>query len=242
MRNHYLAVQRYQNEWFVLENKLQASVLASSAQPSAALRQAKPDRQGYRWIVGYFGLIRGQRTFDLMTRLAERLSDDVLFKFRGIMTTVDSGSFVAALERNKNMVFEGDYVCPRDLPALYRSVDFAWALDLEHAKHNSRWLLPCRFYEAGLFGVPCLAVREFEVGRLVDELDVGWTFDAPLEDALVAFFRSLSAEDYTAKRDRLLRLPVSTFVSGEDVAALCRLLRGETELLSPAAESRYARA
>ena len=130
VRNYYLAVQQYQKDWFVLENKLQASVLDTAQRPSPGSGRTKTNWQSYRWVVGYFGLIRGQQTFDLITRLAERLSDQVLFKFSGIMTTVDSASFVAALERNKNMVFEGDYVSPRDLQRLYSSVDFAWALIL----------------------------------------------------------------------------------------------------------------
>jgi succinoglycan biosynthesis protein ExoL len=139
------------------------------------------------------------------------------------MTTVDSAGFVAALERNQNMVFEGDYVSPTDLRRLYSGVDFSQAFDLDNAKHNSRWLPLCRFYEAGLSGLPCLAVRGSEIGGLIDELDVGWTFADPLENSLVAFFRSLTEEDCSLKRDRLMRLPTSVFVSGEDIAALCRL-------------------
>ena len=77
-----------------------------------------------------------------------------------------------------------------DLETLYREVDFAWALDLEHTDHNSRWLMPCRFYEAGYFGVPCLAVRDFEVGTVVEQHGIGWTFDEPLEERLVRFFET----------------------------------------------------
>src|SRR5262249_43160393 len=127
-----------------------------------------------QWVVGYFGLIRGRQTFDLMTRLAARLRGTVLFKFRGVLTTVGTGHFTTALAENANMIYEGDYVNPRDLAVIYGEVDLAWALDLENVDHNSRWLLPCRFYEAGLHGVPCLAMRDFEVGRLIDRLEVGW--------------------------------------------------------------------
>src|ERR1700761_8174789 len=103
-----------------------------------------------------------------MTRLAERLKGKIIFKFRGALTTVDAGIFRAALRQLPNMEFGGPYLPHQDLAALYRSVDFAWALDLEHADHNSRWLMPCRFYEAGYFGVPCLAVRDFEVGSVLE--------------------------------------------------------------------------
>jgi succinoglycan biosynthesis protein ExoL len=221
--NYYAARQGYAGRWFLLENKLHHSALAHV--PKIRTLPETPSRQqGYRWAVGYFGLIRGQATFDLITRIAARLTGRVLFRFRGILTTVDRDKFVSALQINKNMVYEGDYRHPDDLARLYGSVDFAWALDLENAEHNSRWLLPCRFYEAGLFGVPCLAIRNFEVGSLIDRMGVGWVMEEPLEEAVVRFFERLTPEDYREKRRRLLELPQSTFIAEDDAARMCDVL------------------
>jgi succinoglycan biosynthesis protein ExoL len=107
---------------------------------------------------------------------------------------------------------------------LYRDVDFAWAIDLEHADHNSRWLLPCRFYEAGYFGVPCLAVHGFEVGSLLERHRIGWTFDEPLEEALVRFFEGLQPADYEHVRRRLCTVPGAMFVANDDLARLSAML------------------
>ena len=175
---------------------------------------------GRPWVIGYFGLIRGTATFDLMTRLAERLGEKVQFKFRGVLTTVDEAHFRRGLEQHANILYGGPYRPHDDLPELYGDVDFAWALDLENTDHNSRWLLPCRFYEAGHFGVPCLAVHGFEFGALIEEHRIGWTFGRPLEDQLVRFFETLTPEDYRVVRERLLAMPQSTFVAGEDVMRL----------------------
>lgn len=215
-RNFYGAIQHYGGEWFLLENKLHPSISHRTA----------PRVHGERrpWIVGYFGLIRGEETFDLITRLADRLRGKVLFKFRGVLTTVDKEKFEAVLQRCPNIVYGGPYLPHQDLEDLYGSVDFAWALDLEHADHNSRWLMPCRFYEAGYFGVPCLAVRGFEVGTALEKHHIGWTFAAPLEDSLVRFFEQLTPADYDDVRARLNAAPTSMFVAGEDVARLCTML------------------
>lgn len=219
-RSYYSMMQKYRGEWFLLENKLHEPIAAAPA-----VRERYTARDTSRpWVVGYFGLIRGEATFDLMTRLAERLGDKVLFKFRGVLTTVDQDRFHRALQRHPNMVYGGPYRPHDDLPSLYSEVDFAWALDLENADHNSRWLLPCRFYEAGHFGVPCLAVHGFEVGALLEEHRIGWTFGRPLEDSLAKFFETLTPADYREVRDRLLALPQSTFVAGEDVARLGAIL------------------
>jgi succinoglycan biosynthesis protein ExoL len=81
-------------------------------------------------------------------------------------------------------------------------------------------------------------VRGCELGDRIERLDVGWTFEPPLEDALVRFFETIGSEQYEAKRDRLLALPTDTFVAGADVAALCQKL----DRLPPVAAPRPARA
>jgi len=220
-RNYYAAVQHHRGPWFLVENKLHPSI-ARIARPPAR----PPVRGGRPWVVGYFGLIRGEETFSLMARLAERLQGKVQFVFRGALTTVDSKRFHETLGRLPNMVYGGPYQPHADLETIYRQVDFAWALDLEHTDHNSRWLLPCRFYESGYFGVPCLAVRDFEIGSVVQRHGIGFTFEQPLEDRLVRFFEELTADDYERISRTLSQMPVDMFVAGDDVARLCRLMDG----------------
>jgi succinoglycan biosynthesis protein ExoL len=223
--HHYFATtQRYRGEWVLVENKLRESTLAASyglQQRSGMSRSLRAER---RWVIGYFGLIRGQATIELIVRLAKALPDTIEVHFRGVLTTVDHPWFHKVVAETENIRYDGAYTNPDDLPALYGGVDLAWAIDLEDTKYNSRWLLPCRFYEAGFFGVPCLAVRSFEVGRLIDCLGVGWTFDAPLEPSLIRFFKSLNSAAYEQKHRRLLASPVSAFVAGEEDRLLCQTL------------------
>jgi succinoglycan biosynthesis protein ExoL len=219
-RNYYAAVQKYRGDWFLLENKLHPSI-SSLSLPAPVRRAAEGGRP---WVVGYFGLIRGESTFALITRLAERLQGRVLFKFGGILTTVDQARFEEVLRRCPNIVYSGPYLPQQDLEHLYRDVDFTWALDLEHTDHNSRWLMPCRFYEAGYFGIPCLAVHGFEVGSTIEKHRIGWTFDAPLEDSLIRFFERLTPADYEHIRGRLRSVPRGMFVAGDDVARLCAMI------------------
>jgi succinoglycan biosynthesis protein ExoL len=227
-RNYYDAIQAYRGDWFLLENKLHPSIADSGAGPGGLPAPSNRQR-GAPWIVAYFGLIRGRETFDLMTRLAERLKDRVVFRFRGALTTVDARHFAATLKRLPNMEFGGPYLPHQDLEALYRDVDFAWALDLEHTDHNSRWLMPCRFYEAGYFGVPCLAVRGFEVGTTIERHRIGFTFDAPFEEQMARFFETLTEADYERIRRRLCAVPSDMFVARDDTARLCALLDGFME-------------
>ncbi|HEX6957998.1 MAG TPA: hypothetical protein VF194_08435 [Ferrovibrio sp.] len=225
LHHYFRPVQGYAGPWFLLENKLSPALAKSRgdlARPAAAA--PRQYRSGYRWVVGYCGLIRGRQTFDLIARVAERLRGQVLFKFHGVFTTLEQRHFEKTLQRIDNLIYEGPFRNPQDLARLYGEVDFAWAIDLEHAEHNSRWLRPCRFYEAGYFGVPCLAASGFETGTLVDELQVGWSFAAPFEQALVDFFRNLTDAEYQARRQRLLALPIGRFVIEGDAAKLLQML------------------
>lgn len=224
-RHYFNAIQGYKRAWYLLENKLPPSIRQL---PNARPRQDFPGgrKNGYRWVVAYCGLIRGHETVDLIIRLAERLKGIVLFKFHGVTTTVDRAYFDAAVAGLDNVVYEGSYLNPQDLPRIYGEVDFAWALDLENAEHNSRWLLPCRFYEAGFFGVPCLAADGFEVGDLVEKLGVGWSFSAPYLESMTNFFLNLTPAQYEERRGRLLSQPVDRFVAVDDTAALLDALDG----------------
>jgi len=228
MHNYFEPVQAYRGDWFLLENKLHASAvptLETARSQLATDRQHKSaEAQKYKWVVNYAGLIRGQRTLNLITRLAEKFENDILFRFYGILTTVNPEAFRGAIESHENMVYGGEYVNPRDLTDIYRDADFVWALDLENVDNNSRWLLPCRFYEAGYLGLPCLVARDFEVGRKVESLDAGWTFSAPFDDTLFKFFEQVTRAEYAEKRRRITELPASTFLAQNDGAALCHFI------------------
>ena len=221
-QNYFSAIQRYRGEWLLVENKLRLATPISESKHRLERRPSRPPRS--RWIIGYFGLIRGQATLELMVRLAKSLPDKIELRFRGVVTTVDHAWFRSAVAGTENIHYDGEYNNPADLAALYESVDFAWALDLEDIACNSRWLLPCRFYEAGFFGVPCLAVRGFEVGQLIDRLGVGWTFGEPLEESLNSFFQALDPRLYEERCRKLRACPVDTFAVGKGDSDLCRKL------------------
>jgi succinoglycan biosynthesis protein ExoL len=245
-RNFYLPVQGFQGPWFLLENKLLEPGLSLTPGRAEPIASAAGSVRRRPWVIGYFGLIRGQATLDLIARVASRLRGTVEFQFRGVLTTINDGRFQAALDGNSNILYEGEYSNPADLPNIYARVDFAWALDLENIQANSRWLLPCRFYEAGAFGVPCLAAADFEVGRRIEELGVGWTFKEPFEESIVAFFSKLSNDEYEKKRSRLRAVPRDTFVIGAEDRSLAReideLLRRRSPGTAPARRASLKRA
>ena len=86
--------------------------------------------------------------------------------------------------------------------------------------------MPCRFYESGYFGVPCLAVSDFQVGSVLERHGIGFTFEQPLEEQLVRFFETLTVAGYDRICGALAEMPDDMFVAGDDVVRLCRVIDG----------------
>jgi len=69
-------------------------------------------------------------------------------------------------------------------------------------------------------------VRDFQIGSVLEQHGIGFTFEQPLEEQLVRFFETLTVGDYACICGKLVRMPDDTFVAGDDVARLCRLIDG----------------
>src|SRR3546814_1514020 len=75
-----------------------------------------------------------------------------------------------------------------------------------------------------LFGSVALASSHTETGKKVRELGLGYTFEAPEVDSLVAFLRGYSMAEHLARRDRILALPLQAFCDLDDTRRLCELV------------------
>ena len=225
VRHYFEPLQPFRGATVLLENRVYPSpavVAARNRTPEVA-----PPTDDGPWIVGYFGALRCQRSWDAIRQLARELDGRVRFLLRGYPTALSAEAFQRDLADSPNVEFGGRYTYPDDLPTLYGTVHFSWCFDFSDAGANSRWLLPNRIYEGGLFRVPALAAAETETGRWVAERGAGWTFetgDAWLT-SMAGFFRSLSPAEWHATRQTLHALPDAIFTGEADYHALSRRLQ-----------------
>jgi succinoglycan biosynthesis protein ExoL len=115
----------------------------------------------------------------------------------------------------------GPYRNPEDLAGLYGRVHFSWTVDYFETGTNSRWLLPNRLYEGGLYGAVPIALRDVETGKWLAQRKLGVLLTEPIEQHLLEFFRSLTADAYVEHAAAVARVPRSTWL--HDVAD-CRHL------------------
>ena len=130
----------------LIENR----VAASGPRPAPVPRADRP------LTIGWFGILRCQRSLDLLLAAVTEGRGRLRLALRGQPADVALPRFAEQVAACPHAAYDGPYA-PEDLGALYAGADLAWAGDWSQTGANSRWLLPNRLYEAGWHGVPVIA-------------------------------------------------------------------------------------
>jgi succinoglycan biosynthesis protein ExoL len=209
----------FNGRWFLLENKLPEKAIGENV---LARREMRPP--GPPWVIGMFGVLRCVRSLDILCHVAEQLGDEVRIYLRGILSEPDipAERIAAICARLPNVIFDGAYANPRDLPEIYSKIHFIWAADFLDPGGNSEWLLTNRIYEGGLMGAVLLASRSNATGRMVEREGLGFTLDEPLRETAAAFIKHLDSETFLAARERVRGADRSIFVDQTDTRELIR--------------------
>ncbi len=182
---------------------------------------------GPPWRVGWYGMIRCQRSLDLLCALARDAEGLVQIDIRGRPTYGAFNDFNAQVANVSNLTFGGPYR-PDDIADLYGAAHFTWAIDFFEEGLNSSWLLPNRLYEGQLFGAVPIALKQVETGRWLARHGAGLLLDDPGE--MGSRLRALTSQAYRELAQRTQQIPRGDLVSGlADCAALVRALAGEPE-------------
>jgi len=158
---------------------------------------------GPPWRIGWLGVIRCRRSLEVLSALVERHPDLVQVEMFGRIANTDMGDVDAVLNRHAGLRFNGPYDYFRDLPRIYGSVHFVWAIDFYEEGGNSNWLLPNRLYEGSLFGAVPIGLQPVETGHWLERNDVGLVLAPPLDQALDRLVSTLSPQFYQEQSRRL---------------------------------------
>ncbi|WP_181705745.1 glycosyl transferase family 1 [Chthonobacter rhizosphaerae] len=198
----------------LLENKL---LLETADLPELPA----PAPLGPPWRIGWFGALRDSKSFDLLTRVTEKLDGKLKVVMRGIPTEAEFPNGLGPDVMPPHIEYRGRYVYPDDITDIYSDVHFTWAVDFFEEGLNSNWLLPNRIYEGGLNNAVPIALGSVETGRMLQRLGTGVIVENDLETTLVNIFSSLTPERYLELRARAAAVPRSNWVTmPADCAAL----------------------
>ncbi|MGF1630934.1 MAG: glycosyltransferase [Kiloniellaceae bacterium] len=225
--HYFRKVQGYRGRLFLLENKISFAQAAAVARPVLdKTAGCAPRPAPEKWVIGWFGTLRCPKSLAMLCRIAEALPDKVEIYLRGVPTETGLEAFQRAIAGHPNMIYDGEYRNPDDLAEIYGRVHLTWAFDFLDEGTNSKWLLPNRLYEGGYFGSVALASNDTQTGEKMREFGLGYTFEAPEVENLIAFLRWYSMDEHLARRAHVLSLPLREFCDLYDTRDLCELVLG----------------
>ena len=229
--HHYFEVHhRRVPPALVWENRMLADEVDQASSP----RRIGPGRP---WKIGWFGIIRCERSLRILRSLCAALPGVVEVHIAGRPTHDLAPGIAAAAASTPGLSFGGSYDRTRDLPLLYGEVHFAWAIDYFEEGANSEWLLPNRLYESAGHGALPLALRHVETGQWMMRQGFGVLFDADPTAGLFEFFRTLDPERYQLLVDEMNAIDATAFVQPDDeLASFIHRLGGLMPEIAPAAE------
>lgn len=170
------------------------------------------------WIIGWFGIVRCRKSLDILETITNKFDGKVKVLIRGKPAYDQFTDFDTQVARCPHISFGGPYRAPDDLPEIYQSVHFTWAIDMFEEGLNSDWLLPNRLYEGGLYASVPLALENVETGRKMTSLGIGKTLSQPLLDSCVDFFETLTPDLYQQMQKKSQQISSSDWVFTKDDA------------------------
>lgn len=204
-----------------------ADTVASPVRPAA--------RADDRIVLGWFGILRCRASLVCLDAVTRRRPGRFRIMMRGRPALDEIPDVHARVAANPDFDFGGSYAYPDDLPRIYGAVDLASLIDRYDAGRNSAWLLPNRFYESGMVGVPPVALSGTEVAREMARLDIGLFVDSIDPGDVARRLAAVTSERLEELRRRQRAVPGSTWQSGPaDALRLVARLRGMAEPAAPA--------
>ena len=199
---------------FLVENRLAAGA-------EYGPRPAPLVAEGGRLRLGWVGILRCQRSFDLLCALADRFPDTLEIHLHGLPARNEIPVFESEIDARQNMTYHGCYRSPEDLAGIYNGLDLVWAGDFMEAGYNSVWLLPNRIYEGGYYATPSIAPARTQTAAWLEANECGFIVDEPLNETLPELAGRLIADrgPIREKADVLAALPEDTFVQPHEFLA-----------------------
>ncbi|NRA16445.1 MAG: hypothetical protein HRU04_13185 [Oceanospirillaceae bacterium] len=213
IKNYFGPIAKHRTPYLLLENKL--FYLKGNEYKNVGRKVGTRQNQDENsWTIGWYGVLRCQKSLDLLDELCDRFQGKIKIKLRGRPAYTEFRDFDSQVNNSPHMSFLGEYQYPDDLSELYSTVDFTWAIDFFEEGGNSEWLLPNRIYEGGAFNTVPLYIISTQIAKKLKALSVGVGFDRDnaLSD-IKGFFVKLDKKGYLILKSYSENIPVDKWVA-----------------------------
>lgn len=162
---------------------------------------------GPPWVIGWFGMLRCRRSFDLLKAVAAAGNGRVEVVIAGRPSPGVFADLPGEAEAAPHVRYLGGYTAD-DLPDLFGRIHCIWAIDYFEEGLNSAWLLPNRLYEGVAHGAVPIALRSVATGAWLEEHGVGLLLDDPAAE-LPPLLDALTPAAYAALHRAVAGVPAN---------------------------------
>ncbi len=201
----------------VIENKVDEESLISSKVIEVN------DRYSDVLRIGYFGLLRCRRSWEILRLAALKGGGRISIYLRGVIPWDDMR---IEMQNCLNVVYDGTYVSPDELSEIYGQTDMVWAcFPYEGQKMgNWSWARTNRFYEACYFKKAMFVQKGTEDSRVVENLRFGVSLDLKDIEMCVEQILKIDPLELTQWKKNLEQLPKNIYTySNEHVELISKL-------------------
>lgn len=188
----------------VIENKLFLSEI-----PQIPVTTKPIDKAAETITIGYFGLIRCRRSWEVLKQLVKQGKGRFRVYIRGIIS--DSLSDMREEIRQTEHVDFGDSYIREDLPEMYSRIDLSW-LPTYTDTSQLKWARTNRYYQACYFKRPMIAQSGTQDGLVVDQLGIGLNIDVLDVEGAVSQLMQITEQQLLIWQRNLQELPLSICV------------------------------
>ncbi len=207
VKEYFKKIQKVKTKhYYVVENKIQKKeALLSLSEPIS-------DKERGSITIGYFGLLRCPRSWEILKKVSENGKGKFKLSVRGIpfgpLESID-GDF----QGNGMISYGGAYEAPQDLPKMYNEVDLVWACYPFSSEEtgNHIWARTNRFYEACFFKKPMIVQSGGEDAKSVMKLGIGEAFDLSDVDSVVEKILNIKHDDIEIWKYQIENIPERIF-------------------------------
>ena len=211
----------------LIENKL----IGKRNLPKSSANKYLDSKNGI--TIGWTGILRCNRSFELLLRLCELNPHVIKLHLIGVVDYLRPELCTKASAMN-NVQFMGIYN-EEEIDAKFEGVDYLWGCDFSDGL-NSKLLLPNRLYQGIFYAKPIIAEMGTATGKVVDYLKVGVVITDFSSDELIKKLLNISSDQYseyiencTLLRDKVVRKNEwSDYLEGRGEYRCGRLTSDET--------------
>jgi succinoglycan biosynthesis protein ExoL len=159
--------------------------------------------------IGYFGVIRCERSWSVLRRVAEQGQGRIRVYLRGVPLNIPD--FEAGAKECPWIDYAGPYVAPDELAAMYNRIDLLWVAHRVDDNNSLLWNRTNRFYEGCAFQKPMIGQVGTQDGGVVLHHGLGPLIDLADPKAVADRIMNITREEMGRWQLNVSHLPRSIY-------------------------------